>query len=179
MRPILSGYLGWLFRPFFRWWWAAVSGIVSIVALLGTPESGVVLSNSIAAIVVLSGSVIVFLTLSVMMQGWSLYRGNNRSLEVISIRKARDFDGDWIFVISGHLSESTGTLVEIRRPLEDTEVPFAVVRIVGTTEEGYHQAVPIWISPGHQRDFNRHEFAARTLRARTTLTYDRIVEAFK
>lgn len=180
MRPITSEYLGWLFQPFFRWWWAMVSGIASIVALWGTPQSGVTLSNATAAIAVLIVSVLFFLTLSVLVQGWSLYWDRNRRLEVVSIRrdKDKDFNADWIFVISGYLQESIGTLVEVRRLLEDTEVPFAIVRVVGTTEKGYHQAVPIWISPGHQRDFMRHAFAPRTLRAKTTLTYDRVWEVF-
>ena len=180
MRPVISEYLGWLFQPFFRWWWAAVSGTASIVALWWTPQSGVTLSNVTAAITVLIISMLVFLTLSVLIQGCSLYRGRNRSLEVVSIRrdKDKDFNADLVFVIRGYLQESIGTLVEIRRPLEDTEVPFAIVRVVGTTAKGYHQAVPIWISPGHQRDFMRHEFTPRALLAKTTLTYDRVLEAF-
>ena len=178
MQSIISEYLGWLFQPFFRWWWAAVSGTASIIALWRTPQSGVTLSSATAAIMVLIAFMLVFLTLSVLVQGWSLYRDRNRRLEVVSIRKAKDFGSDWIFVMSGYLQESIGTLVEICRPLEDTEVPFAIVRVVGTTEKGYHQAVPIWISPGHQRDFMRHGFAPRSLRAKTTLTYDHVLEAF-
>lgn len=178
MQSIISEYLGWLFQPFFRWWWAVVSGTASIVALLGTPPSGITLSNITAAIMVLFVSALVFLTFSVLVQGWSLYWDRNRRLEIVSIRRARDFGADWIFVMRGYLQASIGALVEIRRPLEGTEVPFAIVRVVETTEKGDHQAVPIWISPGHQRDFMNHKFAPRTLRAKTTLTYDRVSEAF-
>ena len=183
MRPSILEYLVWLFQPFFRWWWAAVSGTASIVALWGTPQSGVTLPSTIAAIMVLAIFVLFFLVLSVLEQGWSLYwdrRDRNRSLEVVSISRAKDkdFDADLVFVISGYLQESIGTLVEIRRLLEDIEVTFAIVRVVRTTEKGYYLAVPIWISPGHQKDFMDHEFAPRTLRAKTTLTYDRVWEAF-
>ena len=169
----------------------ALSAILSLVVGCGirhclnrcsleTPQSGIALSSATAAIVVLTISALIFLTLSVLVQGWSLYQDRNRSLEIVSIKRDKDkyFDADWIFVMSGYLQESSGTLVEIRRPLEDIEVPFAIVRVVGTTERGYHQAVPIWISPGHQRNFTRREFDPRTLRAKTTLTYDRVLEAF-
>lgn len=181
MQSIISEYLGWLFQPFFRWWWAAVSGTASIIALWGTPQSGVTLSNATFAVMVLIAFMLIFLTLSVLVQGLSLYQDRNRRLKVVSISRAidSDFDADWIFVMSGYLQESTGTLVEIRRPLEDTEVPFAIVRVVGKTEKGYHQAVPIWVSPGHQRDFMNHEFDPRTLRVKTTLVYDRVWKAFK
>ena len=128
MRPVISEYLGWLFQPFFRWWWAAVSGTASIITLWGMPQSGVTFSNATAAIMVLIVSTMTFLTFSVLKQGWSLYWDRNRQLEVVSIRRDKDkaFGADWVFVINGYLPESIGTLVEIRRLLEDTEVPFAI-----------------------------------------------------
>ena len=178
MRPVISEYLGWLFRPFFRWWWAAVSGTASIGALLGIPESGVTLSGQTAAVSVLVAFGLAFLSLSVLVQGWSVFQDRVRRLEVLSIRKDRDFNGGWIYLLSGHLQEGIGTLIEIQRTLEETEVPFAIVRVVGTTEKGYYQAVPLWTSPGHQRDFMRHRFSPSSLRARTTLTYERALEVF-
>jgi hypothetical protein len=98
---------------------------------------------------------------------------------VIAIRRSKDLGSEWIFVIDGYLPESNGTLIEVSRPLEDTEVPFAIVRVVGTTDKGYHQAVEIWISPGNLRDFSLQEFDARILRAKTTIAYERVLGAFR
>lgn len=179
MQPTISKYLGWIFKPFFLWWRTAITGTASILAFLGSPESGISLSKIAVAISIFFLLALTFLTVSVLVQGWTLFWDRNRQLGVVAIRKSKDFDSEWIFVISGYLQESQGILIEVRRPLEDTEVPFAIVKVVGTTEKGYYQAVPIWISPGHLRAFSLQEFDARILRAKTTIAYDRVLEAFR
>jgi hypothetical protein len=179
VQPTISKYLGWIFKPFFLWWWTAITGTASILAFLGSPESGISLPKIAVAILIFFFLALIFLTVSVMIQGWSLFWDRYRQLEVISIRKSKDLGSEWIFVISGYLQESQGTLIEICRPLEDTEVPFAIVRIVGKTEKGNYQAVPIWISPGHLRAFSLKEFDARILRAKTTIAYEQVSEAFR
>ncbi len=179
MQPDISKYLGWIFQFFFRWWWAAITGTASIIALFVTPESGLKFSNIGVSIVILIFLTFTFLMLSVLVQGWSLFCDRTHQLEVVSIRRSKDLGSDWIFIINGNLPESQGVLIEVCRPLEDTEVPFAIVTVVGTTEKGYHQAVPIWISPGHLRAFSLQEFDARILKAKTTIAYDRVLEAFR
>jgi hypothetical protein len=179
MQPTISKYLGWIFQPFFRWWWTAITGIATILAFFGAPESGISLTKIKFAIVIFFILALIFLTGSVLIQGWSLFRDRNRQLEVIAIRRSKDLGSEWIFVIDGYLPESNGTLIEVSRPLEDTEVPFAIVRVVGTTDKGYHQAVEIWISPGNLRDFSLQEFDARILRAKTTIAYERVLGAFR
>jgi hypothetical protein len=175
----MSKYIGWIFQSFFRWWWAAITGAASIIALFVTPESGLKFSNIGVSIIILVFLTFTFLMVSVLVQGWSLFCDRNRQLEVVSIRRSKDLGSDWIFVINGYLPESQGVLIEVWRPLEDTEVPFAIIKVVGTTGKGYHQAVPIWISPGHLRDFSLQEFDASILRAKTILSFDRVWEAFR
>lgn len=181
MQPNIPTYLGWIFQVFFRWWWAALTGTASIAAFFGTPQSGITLSNIAATAMILVVLTLIFLTVSVLVQGWSLYRDRNRQPEVVSIRESKDLGSDWIFVIDGYLQESSGALIEVRRVLEDTEVPFALVKVVEQTRQGYYQAVPIWLSPGHLRDFTQQKFERSALRAKTSVTYDRIrscLEAF-
>ncbi len=178
MQPNIPTYLGWIFRVFFRWWWAALSGTASIAALFWTPQSGITLSNIAVTAMIFVVLTLSFLTVSVLVQGWALYWDRGHQPEVVSIRRSKDLGSDWIFVINGYLQESGGALIEVRRLLEDTEVPFALVRVVGITEKGYCQAVPIWLSAGNLRDFNQHKFDLSALRAKTSVTYERVLEAF-
>ena len=178
MQPNIPTYLGWIFRVFFRWWWAALSGTASIVALFWTPQSGITLSNIAVTAMIFVVLTLSFLTVSVLVQGWALYWDRGHQPEVVSIRRSKDLGSDWIFVINGYLQESGGALIEVRRLLEDTEVPFALVRVVGITEKGYYQAVPIWLSVGNLRDFTQHKFDLSALRAKTSVTYERVLEAF-
>lgn len=179
MQPSITEYLKWVFQPFFRWWWAAITGSASIAAFFGTPKSGVMISNIGVFIIIFLSFTLIFLTISVIIQGWLLFWDKNRQLKLVSVRRSNDLSSDWIFVISGYLRESNGTLIEISRPLEDTEVPFAIVKVVGTTDKGYYQAIPIWISPGHLRDFTLNKFDSRILLVKTTLAHDLVMEAFR
>ena len=176
MQPNIPTYLGWIFRVFFRWWWAVLTGTASIVPLFWIPQSGIILSNITVTATIFVVLTLAFLTVSVLVQAWSLYWDRNRQPEVVSISRSRskDLGSDWIFVIDGHLRESNGVLIEVRRLLEDTEVPFALVKVVEKTGQGYYQAVPIWLSPGHLRDFTQQKFERSALRAKTSITYDRI-----
>ena len=178
MQPNIPTYLGWIFQVFFRWWWAALTGTASLVPLFWIPQSGISLSNITVTATIFVVLTLAFLTVSVLVQGWSLYWDRSRQLEVVSIRESKDLGSDWIFVIDGYLQESSGVLIEVRRLLEDTEVPFALVRVVDTTEKGYYQAVPVWFFAGHLRDFTQHRFDLSALRAKTILTYERTWEAF-
>jgi hypothetical protein len=178
MTPTLANYLVWLFNPFFRWWWAALTGAVTLMGFVWTPNAGFNLSRPVFLLLIFTFLSVTFLALSTVTQGWRLYFQRTHPLRVLEARRAKDFNSDLLFVLSGHLEESGGALLEIRRSLENAELPFCVVKVVGSTAEGHYQAIPVWISPGHLRAFTRHEFEARDLRVRSTLTYDRIREVF-
>lgn len=63
--PAFLSYCRLLFEPFFKWWWAAITGVASILSYLALPESGVVVSKLGVAASVLVGLFLVFLVLSV------------------------------------------------------------------------------------------------------------------
>lgn len=114
--------------------------------------------------------------MSVSYQGWLLFSDLNQELKILSIIRTKDYESDWIFILSGYIKESKEALIEVLRPLEDTEVPFAMLKVIGKTAKGYIQAVPIWISPGHLRDFSRHKFSPSILIATPIIRYERIRE---
>ena len=81
MGPKFSAYLAFLFQPFFRWWWAAVTGFASIFSVLVTPQSGLVLNSATVAVIIFVGFTMAFLTVSTLVQGWDLYRKRYTDLE--------------------------------------------------------------------------------------------------
>lgn len=176
--PSVSGYTLWLLGPFFRWWWAGLTGVVSIFGFVWTPDSGLSLSPAAVLILIFFYFLILFFGLSSLTQGWQLYFQQQKPLRVLTVQKNLEGDSDLLFVIDGFLREKGGTLLEIRRVYENAELPFCIVRVIGGTDDGYIQATPIWTSAGHLRSFTRHEFEVRDLRVTQTLLYERVREAF-
>lgn len=176
--PSSFRYIRWLLDPFFRWWWAGLTGAVSIFGFVWTPDSGLSLSKAVVFLLIFVFFFFVFLGLSSITQGWRLYFRQQQPLRVLTVQKTAEFDAELLFVIDGFLKEKGGTLLEIRRVLENAELPFCIVKVIGSTEEGYVQATSVWTSPGHLREFSRHKFEVRDLRVTQTLSYDRVREAF-
>lgn len=181
--PSVTGYMSWLLRPFFRWWWAVLTGTASILGLILTPDSGITISRPTMLIGILLLLAFVFLGLSTATQGWALYFRKHRPIRVLSVQKvlseqkAVQPHTDLLFVIDGFLKGGGGTLLDVRRALEGAETPFCIVKVTTVTEDGHFQATPIWASPGHLRAFRKNEFGVRDLRVTQSLTYDQVREA--
>jgi hypothetical protein len=188
MRSSFGAFLSLMFQPFFKWWWAVVTGAASILAFVWTPPAGLTISKAGMLLLVLIGFTMLFLVLSMVVQGWLLFQNRHQRLELVALRQVRDFGPaddrprdlgtDWVFLLRGYLPESTGMLIEIRRPFEEVELAFALVQVTGTTARGLYQASPLWISPGHLRDYSRQHFSANTLIAYPQISYDRAKEVF-
>lgn len=163
MGPKLSAYVGFLFQPFFRWWWAAVTGFASIFGVLVTPQSGVVLRAPTLVIIIFVGFTMAFLTLSTLFQGWDLYRKRYTDLRVAAIQKTKDYGGEYVTALRGDMEVPVGTLVELRRPVGEDEILFALVEIRNRTARGNYLGVPLWTSAGHQRDYFGGKFASSEL----------------
>ena len=131
MKTGIVGYLSLLLRPFWRWWWSAVTGIASIASYVLAPEAGVTVPRWGVAAAVLVGFSFFFLALSVLTQGWELFQGRQADLRVRGIPKCSDYGGEYIFLLEGHISAQQGTILEILRPLGDAEAPFALVELLG------------------------------------------------
>jgi hypothetical protein len=163
MGPTFSAYLAFLFQPFFRWWWAAVTGFASIFSVLVTPHSGLVISPSVVAIVIFCVLTMAFLTLSTLVQGWGLYRKRYPDLRVSDVQRTKEYGGEYVTALCGDMEVPFGTLVELRRPVGQDEILFALVEIRNRTTQGNYVAVPIWTSAGHQRDLFGGKFSASQL----------------
>ena len=163
MRQTFVLFLSWLFDPFFRWWWALITGTASFLAFVWTPPEGVTIGRTGMLLLFFAGFSLVFFVVSVVVQGYQLFRERYKDMEVVAVQKATEPGAELIFILRGYLRDASGLLVEIRRPLGDVEVPFAIVRVTGATSKGLYQAVPVWVSAGHLRNFNARRFSVNVL----------------
>jgi hypothetical protein len=150
--------------------------MASILSFVLTPESGWKLTPVLALVLTLFTSLLLFLALSVLAQGWDLFINRYTTLEVRNIQKSKDFGGDLVFILSGHLPLGIGTVVDIHRRLGDLEVPFALVEVVSQNDKGHYQATPFTIVPAHLRDYNAGRFTVSDLIAHPFVTIKRIRE---
>ena len=78
-------YLGWLVGPFFRWWWAAVTGIIGLIAFAWTPAS-IAISKPVILLLLLYVSALSFLSATVAAQGWKLF-SERSSFRIVSLTR--------------------------------------------------------------------------------------------
>jgi hypothetical protein len=174
MSTTFGSYVRLLLEPFFRWWWASITGVASILSFLATPSTGFSFSRLGMSLLALFVSVLLFLTLTVLCQGWELFQARSASLEIVSMQKCRDYGGEYLVLFKGNIPASKGTLIEIRRRIGDLEAPFALVEVLDRNAQGYYQANPIWIAPVHLRDFTADRFVVADLVATAFVNADRI-----
>jgi hypothetical protein len=179
MRSPLAQYLGYLFSPFYRWWWAVMTGVASLLSFLTIPESGLSLSRLAVALLVLTGFTAGFLLLSTITQSWSLYRRQASPPKVLEIHKCKDFNGEYVVLLKCSAAIPSGTLIQLHRRLGSTEVPFAVVKALGTNDLGVIQADPVWIAPGHLLDWSDGKFSTEAIIAVNFVDLDVVTRAIK
>jgi hypothetical protein len=177
MQRSFSAYLGYLFQPFFRAWWAAITGCASILALFITPRTGVLVSGGEMMTLTFAMLLLAFLTLSVFVQGWRLYRRPTATLHVDSFERNRDVQEGWLFVLSGDLEVSVGTVLDVHKRAGAAEVPLALVRVIARNSSGAFQAAPIGkLNPLHLREHSAGGLKPEHLVVRSQVDLQRIKE---
>lgn len=159
-------FLGRLFNSFFRWWWAVITGIASLLGAISL-EGTIGIGKTGVALLILVSSLLLFLTVSAVYQSFRFLRGENA--RVINIVESDAYGGDYVFAIDGLDSSFRGKVVELRRDTGDVEVTFALVELVETNIAGTFQAKPIWLSSGHQYDLKRKKFSKNDVRVQTNV----------
>lgn len=174
MKNQRARYLEFIVGPFFRWWWALITGLATLLSYKLTPQVGWHVGAVGVLILTLLCSTLLFLATSVVYQGWHLFRGRYAELVLCSIQRSRDLGSDWVFVLSAGLDLPTGTIIDVHRRLGDLEVPFALIEIVGANSDGRYQALPQWLAPIHIRDYTAGRFSVSDTVCVRSLTSTRV-----
>ncbi len=174
MQPTFYSYIRFLFGPFFRWWWALATGAASILSYLFAPPTGLALSGTAFALLVLLAVTGFFLTLSVVAQGWELFQNGNAGVRVSNIQKCKDFGGEFVFILAGPLPGGRGMLLEVKRAMGDLEAPLAILEVIDKTADGCYQAKPIAMAPVHKKDLADGKCRARDVVVYAFVDGDRV-----
>ena len=171
-------FVSWLLLPAMKAWWAVLTGTASVAALFLAPAAGLLLSPGWLFLLVLVNSLLVFTTLSVVVQGWTLFRNRAVPIRVVNASKTKnDYGATILFVLGGPVEGIGNAVLEIRRVAGEQELPFAVVQVVDRTDGGNLMAIPLHVAPTALRDFNAHAFGVADMRVKGHVTFDRLVEA--
>lgn len=177
MQPTLSTYLRYLFAPFFRNWWAALTGCASLLAMYVTPARGATVSGAAMMTVTFVILTLAFLTLSAVTQGWGLYAGQLRGLRVASFERNREVPAGWVFVLAGDVELSVGTVVDVYKRVGAVEVPLALAQVVAQNSSGSYQAVPIGkLNPVHAKEHAAGGLKSADLVVRAQIDIQRMKE---
>lgn len=173
----LRNYISSILSGFFRWWWASLTGVASIVGLFVAPESGLILGRIALSILILVFSVLFFLTVSVLYHGWGIYKNRRGELRIADYVDNPDEGSKGIFLIESAGDLQRGDVLEVRAYDGEVEIGISVAEITNKNTRGQHQCIPLWISSDHQRKLKSGEMSVNQLvgsRFLTTKTVERL-----
>jgi hypothetical protein len=151
--PTFGSYLRYLSAPFFRAWWAVITGFASILSLYIAHNSTITLSAPTATTLTFAMFTMAFLVLSVTAQGWSLYTGRGSNPTVTQFDRSPDVEEGWYLVVACNTDIAVGAVFDIHKRVGSAEVPLALVRVTGRNSDGTYQAAPLGrINPTHKKE---------------------------
>ena len=138
---------------------------------------GISLSPLILGLLIFFGSALFFLTVTTVYRGWIIYQGNFESLSVSGLLANDCYDGEHIVKLIGPDDIVPGTLVELSRFYNDTELPIALVEVVERNTLGEYQAKLIWFSPGHLNDLKMGKYTYSDITAKCSVCWRTVEKA--
>lgn len=153
-----KGFADLLFGSFFRWWWAVITGVASILGLALISDS-IRIGRGLLTVLILFGSALLFLCISMLHQGWSLYRNRLVAPKLLRFHELEKPGAQFVCLVDSVPDEAQGKIAQLKRTINGVEVPFAVIEFADRNADGHVHAGIIWISPGHLKDLQSNQFA--------------------
>lgn len=175
-------FLRLIFGSFFRWWWAAITGFASIAGFLialQSPAEGVLLSPLLFGILILLGSLLVFLVLSTVYRSWLIYREHFTRLRVVGLSRYNDPDPSDLFILEGNAHYNQGTVIELQRFHEGLDIAIALVEIMEKNSAGQYPAKVIWAPAGPLGDLRMGKFMFSDIKAGPLIREETIQKAIR
>jgi len=156
----VSRYLEHMLRTPVTAWWAVATGLVGIVSFAVSSPT-VFISRVWLIVIIFVCSLCLFIGLSVLFKGWSLWRtsGAARIKEVVRA------DGEQVFVLEQAGNSKVGVVLEVFRIREAVEISIGLLEITHEREDGFLQAKALWLMPIHLRDIEKRELSPESLLA--------------
>ena len=103
-----------LLSVFFNWWWAAVTGVATVIGFFGMLPT-ITLGRTALAVMLFFGLTLLFLTLSVTVQGYAWYRDGHRSPTVVACTPPESAREPEVFKIQSLIPLQPGQVMSILR----------------------------------------------------------------
>jgi hypothetical protein len=147
-------YLASLTRPFFLWWWAAITGVATLLSFFEWRSAGMHLSGTAVAIVVGTFFTVVFFAASVIVQGLGWYTQSHRQPVIVKCTAADRESSVEIFQLTSVLPLEPGQVISLLRTLDDRVFCIGMLKVERVASNRY-QCVPLWIAPGSRQDLKQ------------------------
>lgn len=166
----MGSYLRQIFQPFFRWWWAAITGVASILGFATAPATGITLGPAGVALLLFATFSLLFLTVSVVSISYRWY-GGTPSVAIEHFQRG-GADEPIRFLLRCDRGElRVGDLIGVYGdPGTGMDVCFSVARV-----SAYHsdncklQAESLWHSATGLSPILRNQIPTQNLKVRTIL----------
>jgi hypothetical protein len=173
-------FLRRLTAAFFRWWWAALTGVATVLSWLGLPSAGITVPRPLIVLGIFIALALTFLVVTVTAQSYEWFLSDAMNPKVL--RVVQGSGGKPVFVLrSEGRPLLAGHILAVHRDVGGAEICMAVLRCDKSRHDGEgDQCEAIWISPGHRNDLARGKVAVSGLHIRRDIpaeAIDQIVKA--
>lgn len=162
-------YVGTLFNVFFRWWWAAITGVFTIIGVFLAPEQGITLSRIGLGLIIFFGLTLAFLSISVVATSWRWYLAGGVFPTVVGFVPEKKGETALTVIVQSdpHILSSGTYLALFRVTQYGIESCAAVLEVKSKRNDGKgYQAEPVWISAVHKTALQKGEARLDDLRLR-------------
>jgi hypothetical protein len=158
-------YLRDITGVFFNWWWAAITGIAGLLPLFGFPGSSITISNVQASLVIFLMFTLLFLAISVLVQGYKWYSNAHNSPIVESCVAASSSAEQEVFSIRSIIPLEPGQISTILRTTNRGTGCLGIVKVERVVGPLVYQCIPVWVAPVHKNDLSQNRVHLSELKA--------------
>ncbi len=150
----LLRYLRALTQPFFRWWWALLTGVATLLSFFQWQQTGVNLSGVTVALSVCAALTLLFFAGSVITQGFGWYTQSQRQPVVVACTPADKESPVEIFHLTSALPLEPGQVISLLRTMGERVFCIGMLK-VERIATGRYQCVPLWIAAGPKQELKQ------------------------
>ena len=166
---------------FFKWWWAVITAIATFLPLFTLPDS-LVISKGLVGFVIFLCCFFIFITFSVVAQGYKWYLGSHNApmvascLPAVAANQERDQADEVITINSVHDLE-LGQVLTVFREANRGVGCFGLVKVDRqiNPRSNQYQCSSFWIAPIHKRDLSNDQVQISQLSTSLFINYNDLV----